>query len=97
MSFVARWWVWTARPDSFAGTWASSRVDERRIPHKAGLLRVLWKVSNGTDRLIMFALILALPTACTGPLRWLAQRPTRRYGLYLTLLALATAYLIGRT
>lgn len=97
MSFVARTWQWTARPASLADTWAASRVDRKRVPNDSGLLRALWTVSNFTDRLIMFALILVAPTFLQGPLRWLAVRPARRYGLYLTVLALIAAYLIGRT
>lgn len=96
-SWLARRWAWTARPDSFAGTWAASRVDRKRIPNDAGLLSAVWHVSNWTDRLIMFVLILIAPAFLTGPLRWLAPRPMRRYGLYFVLAALTVALLTGRS
>lgn len=95
-SFQPKMPAWTARPDSLAGTWAASAVDGRRIPNTSRAFRALWTISNFTDRLIMFALILIAPTLLTGPLRHLAQRPTRRYGLYLTVLALTITLLIGR-
>jgi len=93
---VRRWWVWTSRPSSLRAAWALSAVDEKRIPGKARPLRLLWKVSNGTDRLIMFVLVLAAPTFATGPLRWIAARPTRRWGFYLVSTALAVTYLTGK-
>lgn len=96
-SWLGRQWAWTARPDSYAGTWAASRVDPRRIPGNARPLRLAWLLSNLADRPLMFALILISPTGLTGPLRWIAQRPARRWGLYLTLAALGAALLIGRT
>lgn len=89
-----RWWGWTSRPLSLRNTWARSAVDITRIPNKSGTLRALWHISNWTDRLIMFALIMLAPTAATGALRWLALRPTRRIGLYLTLAALTAAHLL---
>jgi hypothetical protein len=95
-SAVVSWWGWTARPLSLRATWALSAVDRKRIPHDSGILRVLWQISNWTDRLIMFVLIVVCPTVCSGPLRWIAQRPTRRAGLYLTLLALVATIIVGR-
>ena len=92
---LANWWVWTAQPASFAGTWAGSKVDRSRIPANNTVLFVLWQVSQWTDRLVMFALILALPAILTGPLRWCAARPARRYTLYLTAAAFVAACLIG--
>lgn len=89
-----RWWAWTARPLSLRVTWALSAVDPARIPRKSGILLAAWHVSNWTDRLIMFALIMLLPTAATGPLRWCATRPTRRYGLYVSAAALTAAHLV---
>jgi hypothetical protein len=91
------WWAWTTRPASLRDTWANSAVDKTRIPAANPVLHGAWQVSNWTDRLIMFALIVLLPAALTGPLRWCATRPTRRYGLYLTLAALTGAYLLGRS
>jgi hypothetical protein len=91
-----RWWGFTARPMSLRALWRLSTVDRQRIPGKSGALLILWHISNWTDRLAMFALILALPTGLTGPLRWAAQRPTRRVGLYLVIAALVAVYLIGR-
>lgn len=92
---LENWWVWTSTPASYSGTWAGSNVDRSRIPTNNTLLYLLWQVSNWTDRLIMFALILIAPTALTGSLRWLAARPARRYTLYLTIAAFIAAYLIG--
>ena len=94
-SFLASWWVWTARPTSFQDTWRMSAVDRTRIPNDSTVLRVLWHAGNWSERLIMFALILTLPTAFTGGLRLIAPRPTRRAGLYLTLAALTGLCLYG--
>lgn len=90
-----RWWVWTAQPASLADTWRASAVDPTRVPAGSTLLLTLWRVSNWTDRLLMFGLLLAAPTALTGPLRWLAARPTRRWGFYLTIALHVGAYLLG--
>jgi len=91
-----RWWVWTGRPASLATSWRLSFVDETRIPLKSGWLNIAWQVSNWTDRLFMFALILAAPTFLQGPLRWIATRPTRRLGFYVLAAASAVAFtLIG--
>lgn len=91
-----RWWAFTTRPVSLAALWRLSAVDPTRIPASSPALRWAWQVSNWTDRLLLFALILVSPSVCTGPLRWCATRPTRRYGLHLTVAALTAAYLIGR-
>ncbi len=91
------WWAWTARPATLADVWQASAVDPKRIPASSTVLRLLWQVSNWTDRLLMFALIALAPTCLTGLLRWCATRPTRRYGLYLTAAALTAALIIGRT
>lgn len=89
-----RWWVWTGRPASLATSWRLSGVDDTRIPLKVGALNIAWQVSNWTDRLFMFALVLAAPTFLTGPLRWIATRPTRRLGFYLLAAATAVAYVL---
>jgi hypothetical protein len=91
-----RWWVWTARPTSLRVTWRQSAVDPKRIPGKAGALRWLWLLSNGSDRLLMFALLFVAPSGLQGPLRWIAPRPTRRWGAYLIAAVLAVAWLLGR-
>jgi hypothetical protein len=80
---LARWWVWTARPVSLRAMWRLSGLNRARVPLGSGPLTALWRLSNGTDRLIMFVLALAAPTVLTGPLRWLATRPTRRFAFYL--------------
>ncbi len=90
------WSPWTAVPASLAQAWTASKVDPKRVPAKNGTLRLLWQVSNWTDRLLWFALALLLPAAATGAVRWLAQRPSRRWLTKLTLAALIGAYLIGR-
>lgn len=91
-----RWWAFTARPVSLRALWRLSAVDPKRIPGKHGGLHAAWFVSNWTDRLLMFALITLAPTALTGPLRWAATRPTRRWGLYLVTVALTVTYALGR-
>lgn len=91
-----RWWAWTARPLSLRALWASSAVDVKRVPGNAGVLRVAWRVSNWTDRLLMFAAVAVAPTFLTGPLRWLAARPTRRWAFYLILAAFAATFALGK-
>jgi hypothetical protein len=91
-----RWWAWTSRPLSLRAAWTLSAVDEKRIPLRLGTLGTLWRLSNATDRLLMFAVILAAPTVLTGPLRWIAARPTRRFGFYALTAAFAVFALIGR-
>lgn len=83
------WWAWTARPMTLNELWAASAVDTKRIPANSKPLRVAWQVSNWTDRLLMFAVLAVAPTVLTGPLRWLAARPTRRWAFYLVLAAYA--------
>lgn len=95
-SRLASGWVWTTCPASYSDAWKASAVDRKRIPNGFGPLLVLWQISNWTDRLIMFALIQIAPAFLTGALRWVAQRPSRRIGFYLTLTALTIALLIGR-
>nr|WP_221374430.1 hypothetical protein [Actinoplanes polyasparticus] len=90
------WWLLTAEPMTLRALWTASGVDRKRVPLNNALLRGLWHVSNWTDRLAMFALLAITPTFLTGPLRWCAVRPTRRYGAYLTLAALTGLYLYGR-
>lgn len=87
-----RWWLWTSRPVSLRVMWRLSAVDPKRIPHQNATLAALWRISNSTDRLVMLALALACPTFLTGPLRWIAIRPTRRAGFYL-LTAVLIAYI----
>lgn len=91
-----RWWGLASRPLSLAALWRLSGVDRKRIPLNNPALRLIWQLSNWTDRLFMFAIIAAAPTILTGPVRWTAARPTRRYGLYLVVGGLTAAYLIGR-
>ncbi len=91
-----RWWVWTSRPSSLAVAWRLSRVDPKRLPAGSGALPGLWALSNWSDRLVWFALLLVAPTFVQGPLRWLAQRPTRRWGFYLVAAALAVAFTLGK-
>jgi hypothetical protein len=93
---VPHWRTWAIRPGVLRDLWNSSAVDPKRIPDNSSVLRSAWLVSNWTDRLLLLAVITLLPTPASRPLRWTVQRPTRRYGLYLTVVALAAAYLIGR-
>jgi hypothetical protein len=94
---VAGWWGFHVQPLSMAEAWMLSKVDTRRVPNGSGLLCGLWHIFNWTDRLIMFALIQVAPTFLQAPLRWIACRPTRRYGLYTVTGLLITALLIGRS
>lgn len=93
---VSGWWGLHVRPLSTAEAWTLSRLDKARIPSDSALIRALWAVSNWTDRLIMFAVIQVAPTFVQAPLRWIACRPTRRYGFYLTVSALTALYHFGR-
>ncbi|WP_203822615.1 hypothetical protein [Paractinoplanes ferrugineus] len=93
---VTSWWLLTSEPMTLLALWNASKVDRKRVPAGNGVLRALWHVSNWSDRIVMFAVIAVAPTFATGALRWIAVRPTRRYGLYLTLAALTGAYLYGR-
>ena len=88
-----RWWAFTARPLSLRALWRVSAVDPRRVPASSGTWTALWRWSNRTDRLSMFALIFLAPTGLTGPLRWITARPTRRIAFYL-LTALFVAYVL---
>jgi hypothetical protein len=61
------------------------------VPGDAKALRILWSISNGTDRLVLLVLVLVAPTWLQLPLRAVARRPTRRYGLYVAVAALLVA------
>lgn len=90
------WWVWIARPPSLKQMWDMSKVDPRRIPD-VPLFRVLWHVSNWSDRLILSALVFVTPNCLAGPVRWITCRPLRRYGFYAVVALLTIAYLLGRS
>ncbi|MEU8158068.1 hypothetical protein AB0B94_30815 [Micromonospora sp. NPDC048986] len=92
-----RWWLWTARPLSLRASWALSAIDPKRIPGCSDALFLLWRISNATDRLLMFGLVLIAPSVLQGPLRYIAARPTRRWGFYLVLASLLAAdFITGR-
>jgi hypothetical protein len=91
---LAGWWAWTEQPASLRDTWKASALDAARIPGKRGWLRVVWLISNCTDRLAWFALLTVVPPALQGPARWIAARPTRRWALYLIAAGLAVAVLV---
>jgi hypothetical protein len=82
---LSGWWAWAAQPPSLAETWQqSSIVDPARMPRRRPWwLPLLWRTSNCTDRLVLFAVILIASAVLQGPLRWAVARPTRRLGLYL--------------
>jgi hypothetical protein len=82
---LSGWWLWVAQPASLAETWRqSSIVDPARMPRRRPWwLPLLWRASNCTDRLVLFAAMLIAPALLQGPLRWAVARPTRRLGLYL--------------
>jgi hypothetical protein len=90
-SSFAEWWAWTARPAALRDLWHGSKVDRSRVPGDAKALRILWSISNGTDRLVLLVLVLVAPTWLQLPLRAVARRPTRRYGLYVAVAALLVA------
>lgn len=71
-----------------------SAVNRDRIPLGSTPFGLIWRLSNWTDRLIFFALVMIAPTALTGPLRWLAARPTRRWAFYLLAAGFAAPHLI---
>lgn len=77
-----QWWVWTSRPPSLRAVWRLSATNRKRVPGNSGFLFTLWRISNATDRLALFALLLVAPTAIAGPLRWITVRPTRRWAVY---------------
>jgi hypothetical protein len=86
--------VWTARPASLRASWRLSRVDRSRVPADWWPLRAVWLLSNATDRLALFVVLSVAPPFVQGPLRWLAQRPTRRWGFYLIAALLVAAWLL---
>ncbi len=90
------WSAWTAVPDSLQQAWVQSSLDPKRIPAGNGGLKVLWLVSNWTDRLLWFAVALIAPAGLTGAVRWAAQRPTRRWATLIVLAALTGAVIIGK-
>jgi hypothetical protein len=92
---AARWWAWTERPLSLRAAWRLSTVDASRVPATGRWwLLLLWRASNGTDRLAWFALMLVAPSALQGPLRWAAARPARRIGTYILLALLAVVVFV---
>jgi hypothetical protein len=79
----------TARPLSIQDAWrASCKVEPERIPLQSRPLRLAWRWSNRTDRVLLFALALLVPSALMGPLLWVAARPSRRLGFWAVALAL---------
>ncbi len=89
---LSQWWVWTQRPQSYRGAWDESAVDVTRLPAGSPwwLLKA-WQVSNWLDRPLLFALMVVFPAGLQGPLRWVAVRPTRRWGTYLLVAAVVVA------
>ncbi|MES2343819.1 MAG: hypothetical protein V4597_19290 [Pseudomonadota bacterium] len=88
-----RWWLLTSRPTSLAAMWRLSAVNRDRIPLGSAPLGLIWRLANWTERLIFFCLVALAPTVLTGPLRWLAARPTRRWAFYLVTAAIAATFL----
>lgn len=86
---VTTWWGFVRQPMSLRQAWKlSGIVDPRRIPGESNLLATLWWWSNRTDRILLFAVLLILPTSLNGPVLWCAVRPTRRWGMYAVLFIL---------
>lgn len=90
---LSRWWAWSSRPTSLRAAWRLSAVNKTRIPLGSTPVGWLWRLSNITDRLVMFALVMIAPTVLTGPLRWLAARPTRRWAFYLIVAGFVATHL----
>lgn len=84
------WRGFISRPMSVKEAWELSAViDARRIPgDKKGFAGWWWYWSNRSDRLLLFASLLVVPTFLNKPLLWAAVRPTRRWGMYVVLFAL---------
>jgi hypothetical protein len=86
---AAGWWLLTARPMSIQDAWrASGAVEPERIPLRSRPLRLAWRWSNRTDRVLLFALGLLVPSCLVGALLWVAARPSRRLGFWAVALAL---------
>lgn len=72
------------QPPSISDAWRlSSIIDRKRIPDESGLLATAWFILNRTERILLFALIVVL-LATVSTLLWCACTPTRRIGLYIT-------------
>lgn len=111
-SWLATWWLRTVEPASYREAWRQSRYDPARVPSGAPWwVPWLWRLSNGTDRMLWFAVTAPLPsrlrpTPRWAParhvarvalflMRWAAVRPTRRLGAYLLLAVLLAAVSVG--
>lgn len=94
--YLIHWWAWTSRPPSLRAAWRGSAVTKDRIPLGSTPVGLVWHAANWTERLIFFAFTMAVPTFVAGPVRWLVQRPTRRWAFYLVVGAVAGLYLLGR-
>jgi hypothetical protein len=74
----------TRRPVTIREAWRrSGSLDKDRIPAGSNLLAFFWTISNVTDRLFLFALVVICPTGLLGPLLYVAERPMRRVGFLL--------------
>lgn len=86
---ITSWWAWIAEPMSLAEGWRRSGVViAARVPAGSSLAAWCWWWSNRTDRVLLFAVLMITPTFLNGPVLWCAERPTRRWGLYLVLVLL---------
>lgn len=86
------WWVWNGRPATLKETWRESAINTTRIPLDSKTLARGWRISNWTDRPVMFLLLFLAPAGLAGPLRWIAARPTRRIPFYILLLVVVAAF-----
>jgi hypothetical protein len=91
-----RWWVWTDRPPSLRTIWRLSAYDPQRVPAGNTTFGAVWVVANGTERLLMFALVVFAPGFVQPLLRWCFQRPARRLGLWLATVLLVAGLLLAR-
>lgn len=78
------WKGFVANPMSVQEAWELSWIiDKRRIPDDSNWMYWWWWLSNRSDRVLLFGLLMILPTALNKPVLLMATRPTRRWGMYL--------------
>lgn len=72
------------QPLSLREAWhRSGTVDYHRVPADSELLAKLWWFSNHSDRIALFGLYFIAPAGLAGAVLYLAERPTRRWAMYL--------------
>jgi len=83
------WRGFVTHPMPVKEAWERSWIiDRRRIPADSSWWYWWWYWSNRTDRILLFGVLMILPTALNKPVLYAAQRPTRRWGMYLVVFCL---------